>query len=405
MPFDGTSAAASAAPRSRILAALALGMILNVAAANAARALVGPSMLADLFTAAAFATAMLPLLARTAQPEPAPAAAALVSRAMEEASTAPSAPAVATELERYREVAGILHAQVDGAIADTEGAALGLIQELNALEAATRVLMDDLAEAEAAGARLNQEGQQDVARMGAAMAELRDRLAARTAQIEGDRAIYVRIAQEAEGFARAIGDIGSIAQQTRLLALNATIEAARAGESGKGFAVVAQEVRELAGQTSKVADGVTSGLARLRDLMQARMSDALDTAADHSLLDSARERAAGAVLAFERIASGSSGALQSTSRHGHSIGEHITQALGAMQFQDIVRQRLEQVGEAIERLGLHAGWLAEALHERRSVESVESTLLRRMEESYVMHGQRLAHGKTAGPGGPAVELF
>lgn len=405
MPHDGSPTAAAAAPRSRILAVLALGLILSVAAANAARALLGTGMLADLFAAAAFATAMLPLLARRAQPEPPPIAAARVSPVMEKVPAAPSAPAVAAELERYREVAGILHAQVDGAIADTEGAALGLIQELNALEAATRVLMADLAEAEAAGARLNQEGQQDVARMGAAMAELRDRLAARTAQIEGDRAIYERIAQEAEGFARAIGDIGSIAQQTRLLALNATIEAARAGESGKGFAVVAQEVRELAGQTSKVADGVTSGLARLRDLMQARMSDALDTAADHSLLDSAREQAAGAVLAFERIASGSSGALQSTSLHGHSIGGHITQALGAMQFQDIVRQRLEQVGEAIERLGLHAGWLAEALHERRCVESVESTLLRRMEESYVMHGQRLAHGNTASSGGPAVELF
>lgn len=405
MPFDGPPAESVVPARRRFVVVIALGSLLSMAAASAARAVFGPAILGDLLAAAAFAIATLPLLARAGPPTLSPAAATPALPVEEEAPATPSASAVAAELERYREVAGILQAQVDGAIADTERAALGLIQELDALETATRRLMTDLAESEATGTELSQHGRQDVEQMRDAMAQLRERLAARTAQIEGDRSIYERIAQEAEGFARAISDIGSIAQQTRLLALNATIEAARAGEAGKGFAVVAQEVRELAGQTTKVAEGVTSGLARLRDLMRARMSDALDTAADHSLLDGARDQAAGAVQAFERIASGSTAALQSTGHHGRCIGVHITQALGAMQFQDIVRQRLEQVGEAIERLGLHAGWLAEALHERRSVETVESALLRRMEESYVMHGQRLAHGKTPGSGGPAVELF
>ena len=313
---------------------------------------------------------------------------------------------VAGELDRYREVAEILCRQVQGAVDESETAALGSIRRLSALDAQVRALVSGLAEAEARALATTAESAGDIATMRKAVRDLRDQIRSRTAQIGTDREIYTRIAEETKGFGGAISEIAKIAAQTRLLALNATIEAARAGDAGKGFAVVASEVRSLADEAGRVSAQVGEGLGRLRDIMRHRLSDALDTRTEDALLETTEQQAAAAEAGFARLAEAAGTTLAMARGEGSAIAASTLAAMSATQVQDIARQRLDQVTDGLGRVGRHAMGLAEALREHQPIEPVEESLLRPMQEAYVMQSQREAHAGTAGNAEySSVELF
>jgi methyl-accepting chemotaxis protein len=73
-----------------------------------------------------------------------------------------------------------------------------------------------------------------------------------------------RLSEAATRIGNVVRLITEIAGQTNLLALNATIEAARAGEAGKGFAVVASEVKNLAAQTARATEEISSQITDIQ---------------------------------------------------------------------------------------------------------------------------------------------
>ncbi|HEX8916279.1 MAG TPA: methyl-accepting chemotaxis protein, partial [Humisphaera sp.] len=80
---------------------------------------------------------------------------------------------------------------------------------------------------------------------------------------ERTNATVAKLGESSAEIGNIVKVITSIAQQTNLLALNATIEAARAGEAGKGFAVVANEVKELAKETARATEDISTKIAAI----------------------------------------------------------------------------------------------------------------------------------------------
>ena len=83
-------------------------------------------------------------------------------------------------------------------------------------------------------------------------------------EVDGANAKVQGLANAAKKIGEVVALITDIADQTNLLALNATIEAARAGEAGKGFAVVASEVKNLANQTAKATEEISSQIGDIQ---------------------------------------------------------------------------------------------------------------------------------------------
>ena len=169
--------------------------------------------------------------------------------------------------------------------------------------------------------------------------------------------------QSVRGLAEAASKIGEvvtlindIAGQTNLLALNATIEAARAGEAGKGFAVVAQEVKNLANQTAKATEDISSQIGTVQE----ETNDAVN----------AIENIRGIIGEVNDIATTISSAVEEQGVSTQEIARNVQQA--AQGTQD-VNSNIESVSQAAGETGAAAGQVLTASQEMaRQAEGLRS---------------------------------
>jgi len=144
------------------------------------------------------------------------------------------------------------------------------------------------------------------------------------------------------------GQVGRLARQTNLLSVNAAIEAARAGESGRGFAVVAAEVQRLSSESADTGRRIAQQVAAFSERMNTSLRHAEQRSDDDARQESDAQAKVAAVIT--RVAAALSrleGDADTLRGQALQVRRRIEEMTIAFQFQDRVRQILEQLDASV----------------------------------------------------------
>ncbi|MFA7281265.1 MAG: methyl-accepting chemotaxis protein [Sterolibacterium sp.] len=325
---------------------------------------------------------------------------------------------VAEELRQVGTYNNVVRGQLDTVVKETEKAAFDIANRLQSIDDVVTQLNTFVDASSAESNQMLTKSAARIQRNRELIGTLDQYTKERIATTETDRQNVEQVVTEAKSLGSLVQLIRSISNQTNLLALNAAIEAARAGEVGRGFAVVADEVRKLSGATDQAVTQINAGIQKVANSIEAHFKDKMVG----SHIDSEREalQSFSAQLddlgkSYQEVTDHESSVMAQIHDSSSALAEMFMNALASVQFQDVTRQQIEQVLDALSRLDSHATLLADRLKQSEDPSFVFQPLAQHLDQmysNYVMSSQRDSHQASLGnaktstdEGRPKIELF
>jgi methyl-accepting chemotaxis protein len=325
--------------------------------------------------------------------------------------------AMRDELQASKPYIDVMHDQIGDSLAESEREVIEVIQQISILNAKASQQREHIAASIRSGKELTESTHLRVENNKQIIAAIDMQF---ETQIDEFRNNFERIqglADEVAALTPLIKVITSIAQQTNLLALNAEIEAARAGSAGKGFSVVAFEVRKLAVHSTKAASDIAVKINATCKKVEQELAESRISLEEHETSS-----------AMSHLVSDLSGMQEEFSKNGQLLldvitevdanyaesVDRLTQALGHIQFQDVMRQRMEHVQEALLEMSGHMQHMSKNANDfvwEGKFDRTFAEMLETQKSKYRMASQTVTHVNATGGkddqdhNRPAIELF
>ncbi|MBI3222380.1 MAG: chemotaxis protein [Nitrosomonadales bacterium] len=323
----------------------------------------------------------------------------------------------ASDLGELPALTKLLNQQLHAITVETERSALGIMERLQAIDRVIDELMSTVTSSARESEGMIHTGEAALGSNVDLVKNLDQYIQDRFDEFDADRQSMSVVIQEAKSLTTLVDLIKHISAQTNLLALNAAIEAARAGEVGRGFAVVADEVRKLSGETDAAVEKIQDGIEHVATTIEEQFRHKLE----NSKIDQQKEL----LENFSRHLGSMGGNYHMLMKHdeqmltnmratSETLSSMFMEVLANIQFQDVTRQQIELVQNALGRLDTHIAQLVEMMRNKDFSDSASiKDHIDQIYEGYVMDKQRTVHQSVVGEnphsGGAAptqkIELF
>ena len=326
---------------------------------------------------------------------------------------------IKNELEDSKPYIDVMREQIGDSLSESESEVMQVIEQINYLNERSNRQRERIAQSIQSGKALTESTRLRAENNKQIVAALEMQMQQQTRELRDDFEHVQNMATEVRALTPLIKVITTIAQQTSLLALNAEIEAARAGSAGRGFAVVASEVRKLSVSSTKAAANIAAKINATCERVDGELAEAHASLMRHessSAMDHLVSDLTGMQMEFNKNGQLLLEVITEVDENYAENVQRLSQALGHIQFQDVMRQRMEHVQEALTEMREHMLFLSEKSFDlvwQGKFEHTFKELLAAHRGKYRMASQHITHTNVVSGGAaseqdhsrPSIELF